>query len=67
MGVGQEGTIPRVSEIFFKELVQAVLLFSSEKWLLTPRMGWDLGSFQHRVSRQITGRQTKLRRGGVWE
>ena len=41
--LGMEGDIPRVSGVFFKAVVQAVLLFSAEKWVMTPQMGQDLG------------------------
>ena len=34
---------------------------------MTPRMERALGSFQHRVARQITGRQPKRQEGGIWE
>ena len=37
---------------FFKVVVQAVLLFGSETWLLNHHMVWMLGGFQHRVSRR---------------
>ena len=55
-----EGAFPRVLGVFFKAVVQAVLLFGSETWVLTPRMGRDLGSFQNRVARRITGRPPNL-------
>ena len=55
----QEGVIPRVLGVFFKAVVKEVLLFGSNTWVLTPRMGRSLGSFHHRVSRWITGRQQK--------
>ena len=47
--------------VFFKALVQAVLIFGLERWAMTLRMGRSLGSFQHMVARRITGRQTKQR------
>ena len=37
-----EGASPRVSGMFFKAVVQAVLLFGSEKWVMTPHMGQAL-------------------------
>ena len=56
----REGASPRVLGMFFKAVVQEVLLFGSETWVMTPDMGRALGSFQHRVSRQITGRQPNV-------
>ena len=57
--LGQEGSDPRVSGMFFKSVVQAVFLFGSETWVLTPCMEQSLGSFQHRFARQITGEASK--------
>ena len=36
--MSREGARPRVSGFFFKEIVQSVLLFGAEKWLVTPFM-----------------------------
>ena len=49
--LGWEGANPRVSGIFFKAVVQAVMLFGSETWMLTSRMGLSLGSLQHGFAR----------------
>ena len=63
----REGAIPRVSGIFFKAVVQAVILFPLEIWVMTSRMVRALGSFQHRVARWITGRQPHRKVDGSWE
>ena len=42
----REGSEPRVSGFFFKAVVQSVLLFGVETWLVTPHMGWVLGGLQ---------------------
>ena len=42
----REGAAPRVSGLFFKAVVQAVLLSGSETWVLTACMGKDLGGFR---------------------
>ena len=34
-----------VYELFFKAIVQVVLLFGAETWVLTPRIGKALGGF----------------------
>ena len=65
--LGREGADPGVSRILFKAIVQAMLLFGSETWVLTPSMEQSLGIFQHRVARRITGRHPKRREEGVWE
>ena len=54
--LGREGEDPRLSRFFFKPVAQAVFLFGSEMWVLTPRMERALGSFQHRSMRNITSR-----------
>ena len=49
--LSREGAEPRVSGFFFKAVVQAVLLFCSDTWLVTPCMGRALGGFQDQVAR----------------
>ena len=51
---------------FFKTVVQAVLLFGTEAWVLNPRMEQALDSFQHGAARRITGRQPWRRGDGRW-
>ena len=41
----REGVNPRVSRKFFKAVVQAVLLFGLEMWVMTPRMGRAIVGF----------------------
>ena len=40
-----EGDNQRVPGMFFKALMQAVLIFGAETWVMTPCVGPDLGSF----------------------
>ena len=47
--------------MFSKAVVQAVLLFELETWVLTPCTVRALGSFQHGVARRIMGRELKRR------
>ena len=42
--------------ISFKSVIQAVLLFRSETWVVTPHMGTALGGFQTQVARRLTGK-----------
>ena len=64
----REGDSPRVSGMFFKAVVKAVLLFRLETWVTNPCMGRSLGGgFQHRLSRWITGRQPNRQVDGSWE
>ena len=55
----REGLDLRISGIVLKAVEQAVLLFGSETWVLTPSIERYLGRFKHRVARQITWRQTR--------
>ena len=54
--LGWKGANTRVSGIFFKAVVQEVLLFGLETWVVTTNTGWDLGRSHHRVDRRIMGR-----------
>ena len=51
----------------FKAVTQAVLLFGAETWVLTPMIERNLSSFQHKITRQLTGRQPRRQGGGSWE
>ena len=42
-------------------------MFGADMWVLTPRMEWALGSFQHRVVQRLTGRQPRRRGVGGWD
>ena len=64
--LSREGADQKVSRHFYKAVAQAVLLFGAETWVITPRMDRALDSFQHRVARRLTGRQTRRRGGGSW-
>ena len=48
--IGKEVVKSKGVGIFFKVVVQAVLLFGVETWVMTPHMGRYLGGFQHRVA-----------------
>ena len=55
--MSREGEDKRVSGNFFKVVVQQVLLFGAEMWVLNPQIERVLESFMHRAARMITGRQ----------
>ena len=59
----REGADKRVSGNFFKAVVQVVLLFGAETWVLTPRIERALEIFMHGAARRITGNPLKM--GGV--
>ena len=45
--------------LYFKDVVQAVLLFSAETWVVTSCMGRALGGFQDQVERRLTWRLSR--------
>ena len=60
----REGATKRVSGIFFKAVVQQVLLFGAETWVVSPMMERALSAFLHGAARLITGRQPRRGRDG---
>ena len=62
----QEGADERVPGNFFKVVVQSVLLFRAEMWVLTLRMELALESFQHSNAHRITRLQPRRRGDGRW-
>ena len=64
--LSREGANKRVSENFFKAVVQQVLLFGAEMWVATPRMEWALNDFMHGAARRITGRKPQRGWYGKW-
>ena len=64
--LSREGSNKRVSGNFFKAVVQQVLLFGAETWVVTPRMERALNSFMHGSVRRVTGRQPRRGWDGKW-
>ena len=64
--LSREGADKRVSGTFFKAVVQQVLLFGAETWVLTPRIERALDSFMQGAARRITGRQPRRGWEGKW-
>ena len=62
----REVTTPRISGNFFKAVVQQVLLFGAETWVVTPKMEQALSAFLHGAARQLTGRQARRDKDGEW-
>ena len=66
--LGKEGGKSKGVGMFFKALVQAVLILGAETWVMTPRMGRDLGgvptqgsSKDHReAAPEVIGRELKI-------
>ena len=62
-----EGSDARTSGTFYKVAVQAILLFGSEIWFMTPWIGRTLGGFHHRVDLRLEGMQFKRDTEVRWE
>lgn len=60
----REGASPKVMGYFYQAVVQAVLLFSVESWVLTPPMLRCLEGFHHRAVRRIAKMGPSQRNGG---
>ena len=50
----REGATTRISGNFFKAVVQQLLLFGAETWVVTPKMERALSAFLHGTARQLT-------------
>ena len=62
----REGADAKTSGMFHVAVVQQILLYGSESWVLTPRILKALESFHHRVARRITGRMPRRLQNGTW-
>ena len=62
----REGAKKRVSGNFLKAVVQKVLLFGAETWVVSPMMERALSAFIHGAARRLTGRQPRKGRDGKW-
>ena len=51
---------------FLYSLVQVVLLYGSETWIMSPRIGRAMKGFHHQVVRIMTGRIPHRNLGGTW-
>ena len=56
-----------MSGFFFKAVVQAVLLFGLDTWVVTPCMGRDLGGVQDQVVIRLMGRLPRQKPDSKWE
>ena len=63
--LSREGARPQVSVFFFIAVVQSVLIFGEETWVVTPCMGRVLGGFQYHVSRRLMRKLKRRRSDGI--
>jgi hypothetical protein len=52
----RDGATPRISAMFYKAVVQSVLLYGSETWVLSPKMLSKLEGFHKQIACRLTGR-----------
>ena len=65
--LSREGARLQVSGFFSKSIIQSVLLFDAESWVVTTHMGRYLRGFQDNLARGITGRLSWQSLNGRWE
>ena len=65
--LGREGVAPPVSGFLFKAVVQSVLIFGAETWVVTPQMDRVLWGFQDQMAWQLTGRLPRRWQDGKCE
>jgi hypothetical protein len=63
----RQGTVATTMAHFYRVVVQAVLLYGSETWVITDRMWTALDSFHNRCARYISGEHNQMRPDGEWE
>ena len=61
------GATVRARVAMFKAVVQPVLLYGRERWLVAGEILKVLEGFHHRAAQQITGMMEKSGVGGEWE
>ena len=62
----REGANPKAMASFYKAIVQSVLLYGAESWVLTLSMEKELQSFHRRCARYITGLHIRPNQDGTW-
>ena len=62
----RDGATPRISGMFYKAVVQTVLLFGCEAWTITDAMWSVLCGFHHRAARRMANMMAYKIEGGKW-
>ena len=62
----REGAYVQTSGIFYVTVVQEVLLYESDMWVVSLHIGRTLVGFHHRVARILTGHKLQKGLDGVW-
>ena len=61
-----QGVKPRAMGYFYKAIVQTILLYGLETWVLSDFQLKQLRSFHSRVARYLTGRHIRQNEDGTW-
>ena len=64
--LGREGADDQTLGVFNVAVVKVALLYVSETWVMSPRIGRTLGIFRHRVNHRLAGRQPHKILNGMW-
>ena len=51
------GVDAQTSDLLYVAIVQAVMLYGLDTWVVYPRIGRTLGGFHHKMARILTGKQ----------
>ena len=65
--MGQEGTYTWTLGNFYVAVVQVILLFGLETWVVTPNIKRISGRFYHSLARPILEKMPLQRMEGMWE
>ena len=65
--LGREGSDIHTSGTFYKSVVQEILLFRLDTWMMIPLIGRNLGIFYHRGTHWLAGMQLYRNMEGRWE
>ena len=55
-----------MSTMFYRAVLQVVLIFGAETWVLSTEMARDLEGLHVGFLRQVTGQKAKRQREGTW-
>jgi hypothetical protein len=64
--LSKESAKPRVMASFYKAIIQSVLLYGAESWVISQRTLSKLRSFHRRCARYITGMHIRENSDGSW-
>ena len=64
--LGREGAEKRTAGKLYVVVVQAVLLFGSETWMVTPCLEKALVGFHHRAAQRMAGMGTEYQLNRTW-